>query len=217
MKIQVRDRNPKKLTSVVFGLMLLPLFAACQPNNTAQAPTTPPVTQQPTTEAPTTPSAPTTTEEAVDDDLVDVVGADPGLTTFAKLIDEAELEDELEEGGPYTLFAPSNEAFDAIPEATRQQLLQPENRETLRQILNNHVVRDSLNAADIESGEVQTIAGNAIDVQVDQTNNEVQVDNARVTQPDLQANNGVVHIIDQVLLPPDFQEQTNQEQSNPSS
>lgn len=208
MKIQTIAKERKKLASFSLGLLLLPLFAACGPNQTAQTPTTvPPEIDRSTTGIPATSSP---TGNAVDDDVVDVIDDNPSLSTLSTLIDEADLGDQLDDGGPHTIFAPSDQAFNALPEATRQRLLQPENREILRQILTNHVVPGNLTAGQIQSGEVQTLGGNTINVEVDRANNRVRVNDASVTQPDIGASNGVIHVIDQVILPPDLQEQTNQ-------
>jgi len=102
------------------------------------------------------------------------------------------------------LFAPSDQAFAAIPQATRQRLLQPENRETLRQVLTYHFVPGNLTANQIQSGEVKSLANNPVNIQVDQATKQVRVNNARVTQPDIQASNGVIHVVDQVILPPNL-------------
>ncbi|MGF1676467.1 MAG: fasciclin domain-containing protein [Rivularia sp. (in: cyanobacteria)] len=204
MKIQ-------KFASFATGILLLPVFAACTPNDTAQDTTItpPPGTDVNTPDLATTPTTPPTTPGttpgvAVDDDIADVVEDNPSLKTLANLIDETDVEDKLDDDGPYTLFAPSDQAFAAIPEATRQRLLQPENRDTLRQILNYHVVPGNLTANQIQSGEIQTLANNPLNIQVDQATNQVRVNGATVTQPDIQASNGVIHIIDQVILPPNL-------------
>lgn len=197
-----------KFVSFATGILLLPIFAACTPNDTAQDTTTtpPPATDVNTPDLAITPTAtPTVTPgAAVDDDIKNVVEANPSLRTLANLIDETDLDDKLDDDGPYTFFAPSDQAFAAIPEATRQRLLQPENRNTLRQILNNHLVPGNLRANQIQSGEVQTLANNPVNVQVDPATNQVRVNEATVTQPDIPASNGVVHIIDQVILPPNL-------------
>ncbi|MBE9211952.1 fasciclin domain-containing protein [Plectonema cf. radiosum LEGE 06105] len=197
----------KKFASFATGILLLPVFAACAPNNTAQDTTiTPPAgTDVNTPDLATTPTTPPVTPGAtVDDDIADIVEDNPSLKTLANLIDEADLEDTLDDDGPYTLFAPSDQAFAAIPEATRQRLLQPENRDALRQVLTYHVVPGNLRANQIQSGEVQTLANNPVNVQVDQASKQVRVNEATVTQPDIQASNGVIHIIDQVILPPNL-------------
>jgi uncharacterized surface protein with fasciclin (FAS1) repeats len=111
---------------------------------------------------------------------------------------------QLELQGPYTVFAPSNEAFAALPAETRQRLLQPENRQQLAQILFYHVVPGQVNADQLQSGEVKTVEGANVNVQVDQTANQVRVNDATVTQADIPASNGVVHIVDRVILPPNF-------------
>lgn len=186
----------KNLAGLVAGLMVIPAIAACAPD-TAQTPTqTDQTAQQP---APTT-EAPAATGEG---NVVEVAASEQSLSTLANIIREAGLNDTLQQGGPYTIFAPSDQAFAQIPEATRQQLLQPENRETLRQILNYHVVPGELTADQLQSGQVETVAGQPVNVQVDQSANQVRVNEATVTRPNLQANNGVVHIVDRVILPPD--------------
>ncbi|WP_231510423.1 fasciclin domain-containing protein [Fischerella sp. PCC 9605] len=208
IKTQNCARSIKKFAFAT-GILLLPVFAACAPNDTAQVPptTTPPATDVEDTpeQPPTTPTTPPATPGAtVDEDIKGVVQANPSLTTLANLIDEADLEDKLDDDGPYTLFAPSDQAFAAIPEATRQRLLQPENRETLRQVLTYHVVPGNLTAEQLQSGEVKTLANNPVNVQVDQATNQVRVNNASVTQPDIQASNGVIHVVDQVIVPPNL-------------
>ncbi len=209
MKTQNSTASVKKFASFATGILLLPIIAACAPNDTAQVPpaTPPPATDVVTPEpVPTTPTTPPATPDGtVNEDIKNVVEANPSLKTLANLIDEANLEDKLDDTGPYTLFAPSDQAFAALPEATRQRLLQPENRELLRQVLTYHVVPGNLTANQLQSKQVKTLDNNPVNIQVDQATNQVRVNDARVIQPDIQASNGVIHIIDRVILPPTIQ------------
>jgi len=104
----------------------------------------------------------------------------------------------------FTVFAPTNEAFDTLPAQTRERLLQPENRQKLAQILFYHVVPGQITANQLASGEVKTVEGANVNVQVDQAANQVRVNEATVVQADIPASNGVIHIVDRVILPPNF-------------
>ncbi|MGL4620836.1 fasciclin domain-containing protein [Chroococcidiopsis sp.] len=213
MKVQNCTHTMKKLAGLAAGLMILPVIAACEPQQTAQ---TPPTATQPSPGATTSPGEPTpgatpgtTTPpaaqaEADDNHVVDVVQANPSLKTLASVIDETDANEVLELQGPYTVFAPSDEAFNALPAETRQRLLQPENRQQLAQILFYHVVPGQVSADQLQSGDVKTVEGANVNVQVDQTANQVRVNDATVTQADIPASNGVVHIVDRVILPPNF-------------
>ncbi|MDV2993686.1 MAG: hypothetical protein N4J56_003340 [Chroococcidiopsis sp. SAG 2025] len=213
MKVQNHTQTMKKLAGLAAGLMILPAIAACEPQQTAQ---TPPTATEPSPGATTSPIEPTpgatpgtTTPpagqaEADDNHVVDVVQANPSLKTLASVIDETDANEVLELQGPYTVFAPSDDAFNALPAETRQRLLQPENRQQLAQILFYHVVPGQVSANQLQSGEVKTVEGANVNVQVDQTANSVKVNDATVTQADIPASNGVVHIVDRVILPPNF-------------
>ncbi|MBW4419855.1 MAG: fasciclin domain-containing protein [Myxacorys californica WJT36-NPBG1] len=193
---------------IVASFVLLPVIAACS-SPSAQTPQAgQPVPESPVAVQPETgaaaPSAPATGTAQTGSDIVEVAAANPSLSAFTSIVTEAELGDALDGDGPFTVFAPSNEAFNAIPAQTRQRLLQPENRQVLRQILNNHVVQgQQLTATQIQPGPVQTVAGNSVNIQVPQPN-QVKVGTATVTQPDLVASNGVIHVIDSIILPPDL-------------
>jgi uncharacterized surface protein with fasciclin (FAS1) repeats len=154
--------------------------------------------------SPWTTTPPAGQAEAEDNHVVDVVQANPSLTTLASVIDETDANEVLELQGPYTVFAPSDAAFNALPAETRQRLLQPENRQQLAQILFYHVVPGQVNANQLQSGDVKTVEGANVNVQVDPSANQVRVNDATVTQADIPASNGVVHIVDRVILPPNF-------------
>ncbi|MBF2076674.1 MAG: fasciclin domain-containing protein [Synechococcales cyanobacterium C42_A2020_086] len=205
------NRSIKSWLTLTAGLLLLPIIAACAPETTQTPDAQAPTAESPAAQAPAEPdTAPGTSPDTVGqtdrgEDVASVIDNNPSLSTLASAIDAAGLQETLEgDSASYTVFAPSDEAFAALPEETRQQLLLPENRETLRQLLLYHVVPGTVTSDQIQSGEVQTVAGESVEVQVDAAANQVRVNNASVTQPDLQASNGVVHIVDQVILPPDL-------------
>lgn len=195
-------RMRRNFAGIALGSLLFPIVAACGPQQTAE---TPPATTSPVPEA-TTPASPSPGVQgspapgAQAENVVRLIEANPSLRTLSSAIDEADLDDTLNQGGPFTIFAPSDQAFEALPAATRERLLKDENRALLRQILTNHVVPGNLTANQLKSGQVQTQAGNSVNVQVD--GQQVRVNESRVTQADLQAGNGVVHIVDRIILPP---------------
>jgi len=137
--------------------------------------------------------------------IVETAAGDETFNTLVQAIEAAGLAETLSAEGPYTVFAPTNEAFEALPEGTLDQLLQPENQETLTQILTYHVLPQEVPAAEVTSGDVETVAGPPLTVSVDDATGDVAVNEATVIQADVQASNGVIHAIDQVLLPPDIQ------------
>lgn len=163
---------------------------------TEAAPTTPeaaplaPGAQAPTT----TPSVAATTGS-----IVDVASASDSFKTLVSALTEAELAEVLQGEGPFTVFAPTDEAFAALPAGTVEELLKPENRETLVQILKYHVVSGAYPSSSLSSGEVPTVEGSSVTVSVN--DGKVMVDDANVIQPDITATNGVIHAIDRVILP----------------
>jgi uncharacterized surface protein with fasciclin (FAS1) repeats len=124
------------------------------------------------------------------------------FSTLMTLVTMAGLTDTLAGEGSFTLFAPTNEAFAALPKETLGKLLQPENRDLLRQMLTYHVVSGDRMAKDLRSGRVATVEGSNVAVRVRRRG--IRVNNARVVQADIDAKNGVIHAIDRVLLPPNF-------------
>jgi len=135
---------------------------------------------------------PTLTEIAVQTD---------DLSTLATAVTTAGLADALAGDGPLTVFAPTNAAFGALPEGTVEALLQEENREQLSSILLFHVVPGKLRAADLSDGQVlETLAGDTLTVRV--TDAGVTINGVTVVAADVNAKNGVAHVIDGVLLPP---------------
>ena len=137
-----------------------------------------------------------------DQDIVDVAAGAGIFNTLVAAVQAAELVDVLKSDGPFTVFAPTDEAFAALPEGTVESLLLPENKELLTSILLYHVVAGTVTAADVVQLEsAATVNGASISINVDDSG--VTIDNANVIQTDVAASNGVIHIIDAVILAPD--------------
>ena len=132
--------------------------------------------------------------------VVDVAGATPGFETLVAAITAAELVDVLALGGPFTVFAPTNDAFDALPAGVLDQLLLPSNKAALIKILTYHVIPGEIASSAVADGEVVTVEGQAVTLA---TMGGVTVNGANVVTADVLADNGVIHAIDAVILPPD--------------
>jgi uncharacterized surface protein with fasciclin (FAS1) repeats len=104
--------------------------------------------------------------------------------------------------GPFTLFAPNDAAFEKLPKATLKKLLKPENKAALQQVLKNHLLSGTVLSKDIKAGNVTTLAGGEVAIKIN--GKKVTVGKASVLRADVQASNGVVHIIDTVLVPADL-------------
>jgi uncharacterized surface protein with fasciclin (FAS1) repeats len=122
----------------------------------------------------------------------------PQLSTLTKLIADAGLTDTLKGSGPFTVFAPSDEAFKAVPAKTMAELAA--NKELLRSVLTYHVVAGKVMAAEVKTGNLKSVQG--ANLGVAKAGDFVTVEDAVVTQADVGATNGVVHIIDKVMMPP---------------
>jgi uncharacterized surface protein with fasciclin (FAS1) repeats len=133
-------------------------------------------------------------------DIVDTAVSAGQFTTLVAAVQAAGLVDVLKGEGPFTVFAPTDEAFAALPEGTVENLLKPENKDQLIAVLTYHVVPGKIMSADIagKTAEVATVQGSTLSV--DATNG-VKVDNATVVTADIETDNGVIHVIDQVVLP----------------
>lgn len=135
-------------------------------------------------------------------DIVDTAVEAGQFETLAAALESAGLVETLKEPGPYTVFAPTDEAFAALPEGTVEALLQPENRDQLIDILTYHVVPGRVMAADVvQIDEAEAANGRMLDIEV--VGDGVMVNDATVTATDITASNGVIHVIDSVLLPPE--------------
>ncbi|NEO57855.1 MAG: fasciclin domain-containing protein [Okeania sp. SIO3B5] len=121
------------------------------------------------------------------------------FNTLTAALKAAGLVEVLQGEGPFTVFAPTDEAFAALPPGLVEDLLRPENKDILIDVLTYHVVFGKVMSGDLESGEVRTLEGDDIHVQV--SNADVKVNNANVIIPDVPATNGVIHVIDSMILP----------------
>ena len=130
--------------------------------------------------------------------LDSTIAKTPSLSTFNKLVVQAGLTDTLKATGPYTVFAPSDDAFKAVPAKTLAEL--QANPAQLKAVLNHHIVAGSVTAAEAKAGNAKTL--NESNLALARTGAFVTVDEAMVTQADVIATNGVVHVVDTVLMPP---------------
>ena len=176
------------------------------PPSTAPVPAAPvpgTVPPLPGTEIPTAPPTSSPDAGVESQDIIGVVESNSSFTMLAKALKAAGLEDTLKGDGPFTVLAPSDAAFAKLPQDAVQDLLKPENKEVLVKILTYHVIPDRVLSTDLKSGEVKSVEGGPISVKVDPASG-VQVNDATVVQPDVKASNGVIHVIDNVILPPDL-------------
>jgi len=136
--------------------------------------------------------------------LSELANTKESFSTLNQAVQAANLGSTLSESGPYTVFAPTNEAFDRLPEGTVEFLLQPENQDLLRQVLTYHIISGEVTSSELSSGVVNSIGGG---LSLDVSDSGVVVNNASVTNADIQASNGVVHVVNRVLIPEPLQQQ----------
>lgn len=133
-------------------------------------------------------------------DIVDVAIGSPDHTTLVSAVTAAGLVETLKGAGPFTVFAPTNAAFAALPAGTVDGLLKPESKAALTNILTYHVVAGSVKAADLKDGQkVKTLQGEELSVSI--KDGKVMINGANVSAADLMGSNGVVHVVDGVLMP----------------
>lgn len=134
-------------------------------------------------------------------DIVDTAMGNEDFETLVAAVSAADLVDALKGEGPFTVFAPTDEAFDALPEGTLEMLLMPENKDQLIEILTYHVVPGKVMSSDImmQPTEVETLQGTTVTVTGLDTG--VTVDGSRIEMADIETSNGVIHIINKVLMP----------------
>ena len=133
-------------------------------------------------------------------DIVDIAVGAGQFNTLAAALDAAGLVDTLKSDGPFTVFAPTDAAFAKLPEGTVESLLLPENKDKLIAILTYHVVPGNVMASDVVNLNAATTV-NGGDVAIEVVDGNVMVDNATVVKTDIKASNGVIHVIDSVILP----------------
>ncbi|HSM10795.1 MAG TPA: fasciclin domain-containing protein [Lysobacter sp.] len=202
-----------KTSLLAIALLSALALAACSPStDTDTAADTTAMTDDATMPPVTEPAAEPLVGDAASGDVVDNAINSPDHTTLVAAIKAADLVDTLKGAGPFTVFAPTNAAFDALPSGTVDTLLQPENKGDLTQILTYHVVPGSLDAAtlteQIQAGNgsttLTTVEGGTLTVKADAngvTVTDAKGNVANVTTADLMASNGVIHVVDKVLMP----------------
>lgn len=139
-------------------------------------------------------------EESAVGTIVDVAVGAGSFEILVAAVTAADLVDTLNSAGPFTVFAPTDQAFAALPEGILDALLLPKNKAVLAKILTYHVVSGMVMAADVTDGEVATVEGQSVKLS---TMGGVTVNGAMVSTADVMASNGVIHAIDAVILPPD--------------
>lgn len=140
-------------------------------------------------------------EEETAGTITEIAVANGSFETLVAALSAAELVEVLSGEGPFTVFAPTDEAFAALPEGTVESLLEPENRDQLTAVLTYHVLSGVVMSADIAGKELsaETVEGRSLNVNA--TGDSVMINNATVVMADVKASNGVIHVIDTVLIP----------------
>lgn len=182
-------RTPTRLLAAGTAAAVI-VLAACgdDGNDQSEATTATPAETEPAAEG----------ADAMAETVIDVAVAND-FTTLVAAVEAAGLVETLSGEGPFTVFAPTNEAFAALPDGLLDALLLPENKDALTEILTYHVVSGKVLSTDLASGEVTTVQGEDVTVVVD---DGVTVEGANVVVADVEAGNGVVHVIDAVIVPP---------------
>ena len=133
-------------------------------------------------------------------DIVDTAVANGNFTTLAAALEAGDLISTLKSEGPFTVFAPTDEAFAKLPDGTVEMLLMPENKDKLVAILTYHVVAGKVSAADVVTLNSATTA-NGSDVNINVRDDSVFINDSRVVMTDIRASNGIIHVVDTVILP----------------
>jgi len=183
-----------RLTALAGIAVAALVLAGCAPADEAAEPV-----ETGQTQVEETPTEEATTQESPGN-IVDVAVAAGTFTTLAAALGAADLVTTLQGDGPFTVFAPTDEAFAALPAGVLDALLLPENLAVLQSILTYHVVAGVVLAADVMTGDVETLEGSTF--AVDTSMGVVINGTANVTATDIMASNGVIHVIDAVILPP---------------
>lgn len=131
--------------------------------------------------------------------VVEIAAGNADFSTLVAAVKAAGLAETLSGKGPFTVFAPTNEAFAKLPKGAVDDLLKPENKAKLTAVLTYHVVPGKVMAADVKSGKVKTVQGGELEVVV--KDGAVTVDGAKVIKTDIAGSNGVIHVIDSVVMP----------------
>ncbi|MEH2231776.1 MAG: fasciclin domain-containing protein [Nostoc sp.] len=210
---QIEKGNTKRKPVAQSGATLNPKPSIFNepPYNRGGGSVTPVTPSEPTPVTPGTPptETPTTTppkpgaSSNQGKNLLALAESNASFTTLTKALKAAGLSATLQGKDNLTIFAPTDAAFAKLPADALQELLKPDNKEVLLKILTYHVVAGKVLSTDLKSGEVKSLEGGTINVKVDPATG-VTVNDAKVTQADITGSNGVIHAIDQVILPPDL-------------
>jgi len=187
-----------KFSSLLAALIALALPSAITADD-AQPQTYAPDSMMPRAPAMMDPPPTNTNPNSTRNTLVDVLMANPDLTTLVQALRAADLLETLQNGSSLTIFAPNNQAFSKLPNGTLAQLMKPENKEKLKAILLYHVVPSKMVSSDLKNGNIKTANGKDLTVKIQ--GSQMKVNDATVTRPDNHASNGVVQVVDTVLLP----------------
>jgi uncharacterized surface protein with fasciclin (FAS1) repeats len=202
----------KALSNIIGVSSMLALSACAQPATETPITNASPVTETPIATAPPatlTPTAPTITPSPTGTtasrnlgELAQSAASQGQFKTLTRAVQAAGLTEQLSAQGPYTVFAPTDAAFAALPKGTLDNLLKPANKQQLVRLLAYHVLPGQITSSQLTPGQVQTVEGTPVTVKVDRAKNTITINNARVTQADIPASNGIVHVVDKVILPP---------------
>lgn len=190
----LRTKKTAVLGVAIAGALLL--GACSSDDNTSETSTG--ATTGATTAATAKPSGTMATAEK---NIVEIAAGNPDFSTLVSLVTAAGLAETLAGPGPFTVFAPTNEAFAKLDPATVADLQKPENKDKLVAVLTYHVVPGDVMAKDVKPGDVKTVNGAPITVTVDGSTVKLN-GTSTVVKTDIEASNGVIHVIDTVLLPP---------------
>ncbi|MGL5033147.1 MAG: fasciclin domain-containing protein [Microcystaceae cyanobacterium] len=157
--------------------------------------------KSPTSEK-TKPTTTGATTETTTGTIVEVAAGNDSFKTLVAAIQAAGLVETLSGKGPFTVFAPTDKAFAALPKGTVENLLKPENKAKLQKVLTYHVIAGEVTSKMVKPGNVNTAEGSPVKISVN--GDKVMVGRANVIAVDVDASNGVIHVIDQVLLPPNL-------------
>ncbi len=170
-----------------------------KPSGTSgESPNSVPSTPSDATPTPT-PTSPSSSTPSSSQDIVALATANGSFKTLTAALDAAGLTKTLQGKGPFTVFAPTDQAFAQLPKEALAELMKPANKAILIKILTYHVVPGNVLSTSLKTGKVKTVEGESVNVKVDPAG--VTVNDAKVVQADIKASNGVIHVIDKVILP----------------
>jgi len=190
----------KKVSLAVAAIAASLLLAACGSSSSSESSSTAPAASASAEETMAEESMAAEESMPAAEDIVSIASTTDGFSTLVAAVTAAGLVETLQGEGPFTVFAPTDEAFAALPAGVLDALLLPENKDVLTKILTYHVVPGAVMAADVTDGDVATVEGQTVALS---TADGVTVNGAKVVQADIVASNGVIHVIDAVILPPD--------------